>query len=522
MPEYLSPGIYVEEVERGAKPIQGAGTAMAAFIGFAASGPCDQPVLVTNWSQFVETFGALDESGRRQPHIDGAYLSHSVYAYFANGGGRCYVSRIAPAVMPTAIARLAIPSATSEGSTALSLSRRGELTSDLEIQISGVSPKAPKDGPAVFSVKLRAGDIEETYEKVSMAPDDAQYVVTLLNEKSSLVQLEVPTKSSARGKKVPDAALPKAGTYVLRLSQAAQLPQVNFNQFIGDVAARSGAQGLEVADDVTMVCCPDLMSAFESGALDRDGVKAVQLAILNHCERMGDRFAILDALPGLTPQQVANWRLHEAGYDSKYGGLYYPWIEVMGPDGKPMRMPPSGHIAGIYARSDAERGVHKAPANEIVRGALRTTLQITKGEQDTLNPIGVNCIRSFTGRGLRVWGARTLSSDPAWRYINVRRLFSYVERSIEIGTQWIVFEPNTPDLWARVKRDVGAFLTNVWRDGMLFGRTPSEAFYVKCDEELNPPEVRDLGQLVIEVGLAPVKPAEFVIFRMSQWSGGGP
>ncbi len=157
----------------------------------------------------------------------------------------------------------------------------------------------------------------------------------------------------------------------------------------------------------------------------------------------------------------------------------------------------------------------------MVQGALGPAIAITKGEQDVLNPIGVNCIRSFTGMGLRVWGARTLSSDAAWRYVNVRRLFNYVEKSIERGTQWVVFEPNDPNLWARVKRDVEAFLTVCWRDGMLFGLTPREAFYVKCDEELNPPEVRDQGKLIIEVGLAPVKPAEFVIFRFSQFAGGG-
>jgi len=291
--------------------------------------------------------------------------------------------------------------------------------------------------------------------------------------------------------------------------------------FTGDVTIRSGMEGLEIAEDVTMVCCPDLMAAYQTGAIDRDGVKAVQLAMIAHCERMGDRVAILDPLPDLSPQEVKAWREREAGYDSKYAALYYPWIKVAGSNGKPLTVPPSGHLAGVYARSDNERGVHKAPANEVLRGVLEAATPITKGEQDTLNPSGVNCLRSFTGRGLRVWGARTLSSDPAWRYINVRRLFNYVEKSIEHGTQWIVFEPNDPDLWARVKRDVEAFLTGAWREGMLFGRTPSEAFFVKCDEELNPPDVRDRGQLFINVGLAPVKPAEFVVFRLSQWAGGG-
>jgi hypothetical protein len=200
--------------------------------------------------------------------------------------------------------------------------------------------------------------------------------------------------------------------------------------------------------------------------------------------------------------------------------MYYPWIEVMDPiTNKLVAIPPSGHVAGIWARNDNTRGVHKAPANEVVLGAVGLKYQTTKGEQDTLNPNGVNCIRAFPGRGIRVWGARTLTSDPAWRYINVRRLFNYVEKSIENGTQWVVFEPNDRQLWARVRRDVSSFLKTVWRDGALFGSSPDEAFYVKCDDELNPPESRDMGRLIIEIGMAPVKPAEFVIFRISQWAG---
>jgi hypothetical protein len=217
---------------------------------------------------------------------------------------------------------------------------------------------------------------------------------------------------------------------------------------------------------------------------------------------------------------VAKWRRDEAGYDSKYAALYYPWVEIADMDGKPFMLPSSGHVAGVWARVDSERGVHKAPANEVVRGALGVEMQVTKGEQDLLNPMGVNCTRKFPGRGIRVWGARLLSSDPAWRYINVRRLFNYVEESIREGTQWVVFEPNDPFLWGRVTRDITAFLRTVWRSGALFGNTPEQSFYVKCDEELNPPEVRDQGQLIIEIGLAPVKPAEFVIFRISQWAGG--
>jgi phage tail sheath protein FI len=271
-----------------------------------------------------------------------------------------------------------------------------------------------------------------------------------------------------------------------------------------------------------MLCVPDLMAAYLAGQLDDKDVQAVQQAMLDHCAAMKDRVAVLDCPPNLNPQQIRDWRMNIAGYDSKYGALYYPWLKVANPlgNGEGLLVPPSGHLAGIWARNDSERGVHKAPANEVVRGAIGLATQISRNEQDTLNPVGINCIRAFPGRGIRVWGARTLSSDSAWRYLNVRRLFNYVEKSIENGTQWVVFEPNDLYLWEKVRRDVSAFLTRVWRDGALFGAAPEDAFYVKCDEELNPVEVRDVGQLIIEVAIAPVKPAEFVIFRIAQYAGG--
>jgi len=302
-------------------------------------------------------------------------------------------------------------------------------------------------------------------------------------------------------------------------SQALTAPATS--DFQGEVTERTGVEGLEAIDDITMVVVPDLMTTPPGAKLDLNMVKAVQTMIIAHCERLGDRVAILDAPPNMSPQAIKKWRMDTAGYDSSYAALYYPWIEVNDPvSNRPIHIPPSGHMAGVWARSDNTRGVHKAPANEVVRGATGLAYGITKGEQDTLNPFGINCIRAFPGMGIRVWGARTLTSNPSWRYLNVRRLFNFVEKSIEGGTQWVVFEPNEPRLWGRVRRDVTSFLTTVWRDGALFGGSPSEAFYVKCDEELNPPESRDLGRLVIEIGLAPVKPAEFVIFRISQWAPG--
>jgi phage tail sheath protein FI len=528
MPEYLSPGVYIQEVDSGPRPIEGVGTATAAFVGFAAAGPANRPQLITNWSQYVNTFGSLEEGGRRNPHVPGSYLSHSVYGYFLNGGGRCYVTRIvAPSVNTAKPQPLQLPSRSSKAVSSLTITPKDTVNQDVEVDVVPPSKSAPaqSEGPeekageisdkGTFSLRIRMGNVVEEYENLTLGKQGRNSAVEAVNRASQLVQLlEVPSAGS------PLERAPEMGSYLLKMPPMATLPQVQAQHFTGDVVERSGLEGLEIAEDVTMVCCPDIMAAYQAKYLDRNGVKAVQLAMIAHCERMGDRIAILDPLPDLSPQEVKRWREHEAGYDSKFAALYYPWIKVQD-NGHTLDIPPSGFMAGVYARNDNERGVHKAPANEVIRGALEACTPITKGEQDTLNPSGINCIRSFTGRGLRVWGARTLSSDPAWRYVNVRRLFNYIEKSIERGTQWVVFEPNDNYLWTAVIRDVSAFLRGAWRDGMLFGFVPEEAFFVKCDEELNPPDVRDRGQLVIEVGLAPVKPAEFVIFRLSQWSNGG-
>jgi uncharacterized protein len=519
MPEYLSPGVYIQEVDSGPRPIEGVGTACAAFVGLAPAGDPNVPVLVTNWAQYVDTFGALEEGGRRNPHLPGAYMSHAVHGYFLNGGGRCYVTRVAPSTNGHSNGKLEaasvqLPSRSSRALPSLTVKAVGSPTQDIEVEVLPPSGETPPENS--FTLRIKMGSVEEIFDNVNLGKGGTKNVAEAVATASRLVTI---VEEQAAGPLAD--RLPKVDSYVIKSHQTAIQPKLKPLDFTGNVADRSGMEGLQIAEDVTMVCCPDLMSAYQAGVIDRDGVKTVQLAMINHCEMMGDRMALIDPLPDMSPQEVKAWRQSETNYDSKYAALYYPWLTIGGPDGKPMAVPPSGHMAGIFARNDNERGVHKAPANEVVRGALAAVSPITKGEQDTLNPIGVNCIRSFAGRGVRVWGARTLSSDPAWRYINVRRLFNFVEKSIEVGTQWVVFEPNNPDLWAKIRRDVGAFLTGLWREGMLFGATPGEAFFVKCDEELNPSDVRDRGQLFIDVGLAPVKPAEFVIFRLSQFAGGG-
>lgn len=381
---YLSPGVYVEEVDRGSKPIEAAGTNTIGFLGECNIGPVNEPLLCTNWSQFTKHFGDFNNS---------EYLAHAVYGFFNNGGGRCFI--------------------------------------------------------------LNVGTFEEGVER--------------------------------DGKK---------------LNSPAAL-------FIGEdkgPGARTGLFSFEEIDEISVVATP--------GQTD----PAIQDAVLTHCEKMRYRFAILDSpevIPGGGVDKLPKPR------DSKYGAYYFPWIEVYDPNKGNIFVPPSGHVAGVYSRTDEERGVHKAPANEIVRGALGLRYNITKGEQDILNPKGINCIRSMKNRGIRIWGARTISSDPSWRYINVRRLFNMVEQSIEEGTQWVVFEPNDKRLWKSVTRTITAFLMRVWRTGALVGDTPEDAFYVKCDSETNPPETVDAGQLICEIGMCPVKPAEFVIFRIGQMAAGG-
>ena len=523
-PTYLSPGVYVEEVDRGTKPIEGVGTAVAAFVGFtewaeepgrngsAPTSLLNKATLVTNWNQFTQKFGGF---------VEGAYLPQAVYGYLANGGGRCYVislNTLAVSDDPArgVAAKAALPTiADPEADSVLIQARQGGPVGN-EIGVVVEHEGAGEEEGDTFVLIVNRGTSEvERFEGLTMGSGDRN-VATVVNATSQLIQVEVLRKTGKLTERRP-----AEGSYGLQGGEITALA-VMAPQFEGNAARREGIGALEALDDVTMVSAPDVMSSYLRGDMDLDGVKAVQTALLNHCERMKYRFAILDAPPDMSPQQIADWRYDQAGYDSKFGALYYPWIAIanpLGANGATMLVPPSGHLAGIYARTDDQRGVHKAPANEVVSGALGLELNVTKGEQDGLNPMGVNCIRAFPGRGIRVWGARTLSSDPSWRYINVRRLFNYVEASIEGGTQWVVFEPNNEDLWARVRRDVMAFLRLVWRSGALFGATPEQAFYVKCDEELNPPEVRDAGQLIIEVGLAPVKPAEFVIFRISQWAG---
>ncbi|MEU6089133.1 phage tail sheath family protein [Streptomyces sp. NPDC047085] len=511
MPTYLTPGVYVEEVQSGARPIEGVGTAVAAFVGFAETGPFHAPTLVTGWDQYTQLFGGFTE---------GAYLPHAVYGYFANGGGAAYIVRIGGSAEGAAapVAQGAKRQETKAVEPAefggfLIAARPGATGVSVEVaDADGENP--PEDR---FKILVRQGDqVAETYE-ASARKNVKGYLVTQARA-SKLIEVTEQrgaTQSRPANQTVALADAPAAPA----ASGSGAVSRLDPAEYVGDAGARTGFGGLETIDEITMVAVPDLMSAYQRGDIDAEGVRTVQLAVISHCEQMGDRVAVLDAPPGLSAQQVRTWRNDEAGYDSRYATLYYPWVRVFDPAaGRNTVVPPSGHVAGVWARSDAERGVHKAPANEVIRGAVDLELRLSKGEQDLLNPIGVNCIRAFPGRGIRIWGARTLSSDPAWRYLNVRRLFNYLEESILLGTQWVVFEPNDDRLWSSIRRNVTAFLSEEWRRGALFGRTAEEAFYVKCDRDNNPQESIDQGRVVCEIGVSPVKPAEFVVFRLAQFS----
>lgn len=404
MPQYLSPGVYVEEVPSGSAPIAGVGTSTAGFIGQVANNvtmpdqpgkfqtekdattgedklvlvdgkpvpipytvaDAGKPALVTSWVEFKNSFGDFQEGNK--------ILAHAVYGFFNNGGTRCWVAR---------------------------LTNVGNAT-----------------------------DVKNALET------------------------------------------------------------------------------FEAIDEIALVAVP--------GTLDA----AIQGSIIDHCEKVGDRFAILD---GQRATAFTTAAIKGTVRNSNYAALYFPWISVFDPVTKKNDfVPPSGYMAGVYARVDTVRGVFKAPGNEVIRGALGVEARLSKAHQDGLNPDGINVIRDFDG-SITVWGARTLGGDKngEWKYINVRRLFLFLRESIDEGTQWVVFEPNDAGLWSKINRNVNAFLTNVWRSGALFGASHQEAFYVKCDADTNPPDVRDLGQVVTEIGVAVVKPAEFVIFRISQWAGAG-
>jgi len=403
---YLSPGVYVEEIDSGPRPIEAVGTSTAAFVG-AAPNPGAHPgeaVAINNWSQFLREFCRDGDTSTD--------LANAVQGFFLNGGSRCYVVNV-------------------------------KKDDPIAGKGQGLDLLAPIDEIAIIAAPGRTDAV--SHAALLDAAELAKDRVAILDGPAQVDDVEVLTRvAEVGGASAPSAAAADAG---------------------------DGGGGKKPA------------------AAPR-----------------GQR-------PGMRPRQS----------DGGFGAFYFPWLRVrdaLDPS-KIVPAAPSGYMAGLYARTDAERGVHKAPANLSIRGAVGVTQTLSRAEQDVLNPAGVNCIRFFTREGVRVWGARTLADSASnWRYLNVRRLFCMIEESIANATRWVVFEPNDRPLWKDIERDVSRFLTLLYRQGALTGASPEEAFFVKCDAETNPPEVVDAGQVVTLIGVAPSKPAEFVVFRIGQSQAG--
>ncbi|MGZ4031385.1 MAG: phage tail sheath family protein [Tumebacillaceae bacterium] len=578
MAEYLSPGVYVEEFDSGAVPLEGASTSTAGFIGLAQRGEtAGLPELITGVADFRRIFGSyLSENAFGEYR----FLAYSVEHFFLNGGSRCYVMRVAPSD-----AKLA-SNVTDENkdTVALGVSAKnvGEWGNQVRVVLAPSSKAKTQikeiiggDGSKQYKVKTNAGfnpgdvvgfddgsgtkqyskvvssqdniiELEtaltgdvvdagvvptkllttcefdlhafyggeaETFEKCSLNITAPNHVEKLL-AKSNIVRVQDLTLGREAAAEIQPPYQVVSGltedqdkfTISLAGGSDGSASSISAGDFIGEdngPGKRTGIQSFIDNDEVAIMAIP--------GVTDPN----VQLNLVAHCENLRSRFAILDIPRDKT--KVADVLTHRNIFDTQYAAMYNPWLQVFDPmDKRNIFIPPSGSMAGIYSRSDNTRGVHKAPANEVIRGCVGLDVQYNKGEQDILNPKGVNLIRAFTGQGIRVWGARTLSSNGLWKYVNVRRLYIFLEETIKRGTNWVVFEPNDDKLWARVQRTIDAFLTRVWRDGALMGTSPQEAYYIHIGRNTMTQDDIDNGRLICVIGVAPVKPAEFVIFRLTQ------
>lgn len=509
MAEYLSPAVYIEEPPSGIRPIQGVGTSVAAFVGHAERGPLGAATLIANYGQFVTTFG--------NP-IDNGYLAFAVKAFFEEGGTSCYVVRTAHYTAPgTAAATAARRTFQHSGAGAIDVltvqaSSPGTWGNNLTVEVAHAAPD-------LFSLTVfRAGARVERIDGLSMDPLSSAYAPVRVAARSATIRArdEVPAGSGLTAA----ARRPAITTPAVLLNPGSDgLASLATADYIGDAANGTGLHALDAIEDVSLVAIPD--------AVDRD----VHVQGMAYCERRMDCFYVADVAEGaVATLEVLGYKRAQGAYaggnaiNSKYGALYAPWIDVVDPrSGGTIRIPPSGAVLGRYARTDGTRGVHKAPAGT-TDGRLATAVglaaQYGHADQERLNPLGINVIRRLPGVGQVIWGARTTSSDPEWRYLNVRRLFLFLEGSIRRSTSWTVFEPNDPALWKSLVRNVSAFLRTQWRAGALVGATEADAFFVQCDGENNPPESVLAGRVIIDIGVAPSKPAEFVVFRISQWDGG--
>ncbi len=593
MPEYLAPGVYVEETSFRARSIQGVGTSTTGFVGLARKGPTDGlPELVTSYAEFERLFGGLDALGLPGANTDTTnYMAYAARGFFNEGGSRLYVARVfldragaqaggqaqsAESVLGASRFRSRFP-----GSAYGGMVRVTERTSPASARALETAPVGSLarvgDAASPTAYQVREAGGWRAYSRADAnapwaAAADVTATVTLDEANDALVTVDVeivdadgvslsydglgldPAHPRALAVALPEAPTRRsdllANPYLFAQgdTNAAQLhtllmtaPAADAEPAVvgavttaadgrrsrslplavghdGRVAAleqwQSALDRLGSWDDIAIVAAPGA-SAFAATA------QAVQNALIGHCERSRFRIAVLDPEPALDLTAV---RLARGRVDSTYAALYYPWIVVTNPQARPgneaiakeVALPPSGHICGIYARNDALRGVWKTPANEVVREAIRFEREINHGQQEVLNPLGINCLRSFAGRGNRVYGGRLATSDREIVYISDRRYLNYLKRSIDVSMQWAVFEPNGPRLWSNVRDAVSSFLYTEWRNGALLGANPEQAFFVRCDRSTMTQADLDNGRMICEVGVAIVKPAEFVIFRIGQ------
>lgn len=521
MPEYLTPGVYIEEIERGPRPIEGVPTSTAAFLGETERGPI-KPRMVTSFKEYVRWFGGV--------FAEEKFMPYAANGFFENGGKRLYVCRI--------VGDQATPAEAAFGDFSVRAAGPGAWGRRVWAIVSDSTTQRPDAGgtprPVGFRLRLYywSGNVEpfdpiaedKRLPRPSLSEDFDDLVV---DERSSDAYIKrVPTIDLAKGStnRGPDSsalamlvrnaaapveARPANGSQALSDGGADDANPLGVDDYNGEpVGQRFDTQGLAALAldpyrDVALVYAP---------AVGRE----IALALIAHCEKLRFRFAAVDSPKNVNDLSALDPRTTLV--DTQYAAFYYPWLAIADPQtGAHKVVPPGGYALGVYARTDVERGVFKAPANEVMRGVLDLEFDINDDMQAQLNPRGVNVTRRFPGRGIRIWGARTLSSNGLWKYVSVRRLFIFLERSIYEGTQWVVFEPNEPRMWQRLVDSTVLFLRTQWRLGALLGRTENEAFFVSCglgttmtqDDVLN-------GRLVCEIGIAPVRPAEFVIFRIFQ------
>lgn len=578
MPEYLAPGVYVEETSFRAKSIEGVGTSTTAFVGPTRKGPFrattdaqEVPEMLTSFGDFERIYGGISDLALTGNPSDTNFLAHAVRAFFNEGGSRLYVSRVVGAGAATASGAIT-PAGTAAAEAAAFVARfPGSLGNGVVVVREVLTPVAATamanaptgtllvtgaGGTTAFHLKVGndwhpATDPAAAAEVAATLAADTPRIVSLLvvaidadGEDLSFEGLGFDRSHPAWVGHVMSATPARRADHLQNMFaitiggnvSALELHTALFTgattnaagQLERSIALAGGLDGaapvaanyslalgeLSGLEDISIVAAPGSSAYAETQAINN--------LLIAHAEsRRAYRIAVLDLPRDQTPGQARTLR---GLIDSRYAAVYYPWVVVPNPLARPGRediprelaLPPSGFVSGIYARNDVERGVWKAPANEVVRGALRFEIDVNFAQQEMLNPLGVNCLRYLSGRGFRVWGARLASSDPEWKYVNVRRYFNYLESSIDRGTQWAVFEPNGERLWANVRQTIADFLYNEWRNGALLGSKTEEAYFVRCDRSTMTQNDLDNGRLVCLIGVAVIKPAEFVIFRIGQ------